>query len=504
MVAQRVPEFVGEVVDLERLNAERAERRLEAFVRDAWHVVEPSAEFRPNWHIGAVCAHLEAIERGEIKNLLVTMPPRMMKSLAISVFYPAWCWVRKPAVRFLYASYSQQLATDHSVATRRVIESDWYQHWWGDRFALAGDANLKTRFENDKRGARISTSVGGIVTGTGGDRLVCDDPLNAQDAHREGFRKTAIDWWDRAMATRLNDPRTGARIVVMQRLHESDLAGHIIDRGGYVHLNLPMEYEPDAVTWTGFGTPDPRTEPGQLLAPDRVGTDEVAQFKLDLGAMAYAGQYQQRPAPAEGAILKREWWRPFRPAETPPFDWVIQSWDTAFKTGQANDWSACVTIGLAGSGFYLLDCWRDRVEFPRLERAVRDQAARWTPDEIVVEDAASGQSLIQQLRRDVVWEGVADPGPTLPIVAFRPDRDKVARVNAVSPYLEGGRVFVPTDAPWVDGLVEEAASFPFGAHDDRVDALTMGLLRIAARLGTLRPLDDATLAYFDDLPGGFG
>jgi len=470
-----------------------AERRMRFFVRDAWPVVEPAVEFQPNWHIDAICAHLEAVAAGQIRNLLITMPPRTLKSLTVSVFFPAWRWITAPGERFLYASYSSDLATDHSLATRRVIESDWYQDRWGDRVVMAQDQNLKTRFENTERGARVATSVGGTVTGKGGDYVIVDDPLSAADASSDAALASVVRWYDQVLSTRLNDPKTGARIVVMQRLHELDLAGHILEQGGYTHLNLPMEYEPDAVQWTGFGDPDPRTEAGQLLAPERIGPKEVADFKVRLGSRGYAGQYQQRPSPAEGAILKREWWRYWR-GPLPEFEWIVQSWDTAFKTGRENDFSACITLGVSGGAFYVLDRWHDRVEFPELERAVIAQHAKWLPDEILVEDAASGQSLIQQLQRE-------DGGVVLPIVPFKPDRDKIARVNAVSPYVEGGRVHLPADVIWRDDFIEETAVFPAGAHDDQVDAFTMAMIRMAARENAIRPIDPVLLAAFAGLPG---
>ena len=490
---------VAELYDLlDAAPIELAERRLRHFVRQAWHVVEPFAPFKPNWHLDAIAEHLEAVERGEIRNLLVTMPPRMGKSLTISVFYPAWRWIAQPGMRFLYASYSQDLATAHSLATRRVIESDWYRARWGDRFQLAGDANLKTRFENDQRGARYSTSVGGVVTGIGGDRIVCDDPHNVKEAESEAIRAATIAWWDQAMSTRFNDPKTGSRIVVMQRVHEGDLAGHLMEQGGYTHLNLPMEYEPRSVRFTGFGNPDPRSDEGELLAPDRVGPEEIADLKVRLGSRAYAGQFQQRPAPAEGAILKCEWWRHWR-EPLPEMEWILQSWDTAFKTGQENDYSVCLTVGLAGGGMYLLDLWRDRAEFPHLKRVVRDQFVKWQPDEVVVEDKASGQSLIQEFGADAM--GVASGARPLPIVPFSTDRDKIARAHAVSPYVEGGRVFVPAQAGWTDAFLHECGVFPAGQHDDQVDAFTQAVLRLVSRERVaLRPADAGLLQHFRGLP----
>ena len=463
------------------------EPSLREFVRGAWHVVEPFSPFTASWHLDAIADHLEAIEAGQIRNLLVTMPPRMGKSLTISVFYPAWCWITAPGMRFLYASYSQDLATEHSLGARRVIESDWYQSRWGDRFRLAGDANLKTRFENDRRGARIATSVGGVVTGRGGDRIIVDDPHNVREAESEAVRAATVIWWDQAMSTRFNDPRTGARVVVMQRVHSLDLAGHVLEQGGYVHLNLPMEYEPEAVVYSGFGTPDPRTEPGQLLAPERMGPDEIADLKSRMPARAYTGQYQQRPAPAEGGTFKREWWQTY--TDLPKLTKVEQFMDSAFKTGVGNDFSVIATWGSDGLGnLYVIDLWRKRVEYPELIHAAHREHERHAvygvPVPLIIEDKASGQSAIQTLSRPLpTASGVTLP--RLPVIAFPvpAGESKEARAEGVSPVVEARRVHLPQGASWVDGFIEEHATFPAGAHDDMVDTTSMAI----RRLGRTRP-----------------
>jgi predicted phage terminase large subunit-like protein len=467
---------------LDAIPIELAERKLRHFVRGAWHIIEPFSPFTASWHLDAIADHLEAVEQGHIRNLLVTMPPRMGKSLTISVFYPAWRWITAPGTRFLYASYSQDLATEHSLGTRRVIESPWYQARWGDRFQLAGDANLKTRFENDQRGARISTSVGGVVTGRGGDRIIVDDAHNVREAESDTIRAATLTWWDQAMSTRFNEPKTGARIVVMQRVHAQDLAGHVLEQGGYVHLNLPMEYEPETVHFTGFGTPDPRTEPGQLLAPERVGPVEIADLKVRLGSRAYAGQFQQRPAPAEGGTFKRSWWQ--RYTDPPTLVKIEQYLDSAFKTGVGNDYSVIATWGSDGAGnLYVLDVWRRRVEYPDLLQAAHREHAKHSgygvPVPLVIEDKASGQSAIQSLARPLpVLAGRTLP--RLPVVAFpiAAGESKEARAEGVSPLVEAGRVFLPAAADWVDAFIEEHALFPVGAHDDQVDTTSMAIKRL--------------------------
>ena len=460
-----------------KVRAYLAEKSLRHFVREAWHVVEPATPYQHNWHIDALCDHLEATMRGEIRNLLVTMPPRAMKSLTISVFFPAWAWIHKPELRFLYASYAQSLSTEHSQLTRMVIESDWYQARWGDRFRLADDDNLKTRFSNDHRGYRVATAVGASVTGFGGDYVISDDPHNVQQAESDAVRASAVNWWNRAMSTRLNNPATGVRIVVMQRVHETDVAGSVLEKGGYDHLNLPMEYEPtDAVSPIGWR--DPRTESGELLWPERYDAAKIAQFKADLGSYAYAAQFQQRPSPAEGGILKHEWFQHYTMPE-PYYRSVIQAWDTAFKTDKDSDMSACVTVGIGAYGFDVLDVFAARLEFPDLERAVQDQHLVWSarypdvPFSVLIEDKGSGQSLIQAARR---WPHANIS--IIPVPANRPG-EKMQRVHDVSPVVEGRRVRLPAKAAWLDAALHEWTAFPFAKHDDRTDAFAIAIARAA-------------------------
>lgn len=476
-----------------------AQGKLSNFIAQAWHVIEPETEYKPNWHIDATCAHLEAARRREIRNLLITMPPRLMKSLTVSVFFPAWDLIHSPGDRFLYASYSQELATEHSVATRRVIESDWYQARWGHKVRIARGSNLKTRFETTKYGVRASTSVNGTVTGRGADFLVVDDPHNVKEAESDTERQAAIDWWGKVMASRFNDPKTGVRIVVMQRVHQDDLAGKLIEQGNYVHLNLPMEYEPKRHHYTGWGPEDPRKEEGELLAPDRIGPAEVANLKLEMGSAAYAGQYQQRPAPAEGGILKRAWWGYYD--WIPELVYMTMGVDTATKKGEENDYSAIMVMGAGADGnFYVMDLWHDKQEYPVLKRTLRSRYTIWQTDDIAVEDTNAGTSIIQSVADDELI-AARTPGavhlPPLPVVPWSPGtQDKVRRVHAIAPYVEAGRVLLPKGRAFVDGFVEEAANFPKASHDDRVDAFVICMNRILTRHTNVKPLGAGTLAAF--------
>lgn len=431
-------------------------------------MVEPGTKYVPGWHLDAIADHLEAVSYGHIRNLLINMPPRHMKSLAVSVFWPCWEWLQWPERRWLFASYAGSLSIRDSLKCRRLIQSPWYQRHYGHIYQLTKDQSGKVRFENNRTGYRLATSVDAAATGEGGDRVVVDDPHNVREATSEAVRESTLTWWSETMSTRLNDPKRGAKVIVMQRVHERDLSGYVLEQGGWEHLCLPAEYE-GSRTITSIGWSDPRTTPGELLWPERFGPDEITRLKRELGSYAVAGQLQQRPSPAEGGILKRNWWRRYsRPPEK--FDRLIMSWDMTFKETKGADFVVGQVWGLLGADAYLLDQVRDRMDFPGTVAAVRSLTAKW-PDVLAkyVEDKANGPAVIQVLQREI-------PG----ILAVTPEGSKEARVHAVSPMIEAGNVWIPDPAlaPWVHDFVEECAAFPFGRNDDQVDAMSQALSRL--------------------------
>jgi len=345
-------------------------------------------------HIDAIIDHLEAVSYGHIRRLLINVPPRHMKSLLVSVFWPAWEWTRWPERRWLYSSYAANLSARDSLVCRRLVESPWYRARWGHIFVLTGDQNVKTRFENNRSAYRLSTSVGGSVTGEGGDRLVCDDPHKVDEVESDAVRKGTLDWWDSTMSTRVNDPKTTAMVVVAQRCHQQDLSGHLLEQGGWEHLCLPAEYEgPSRTTLIGFT--DWRKQPAELLWPERFGRKEIDDLTVSLGSYGAAGQLQQRPSPAGGGMIKREWFRYFQPrgANLPPVivrlpdgtlrsivpievprlvDEQIQSWDCTFKDLSTSDYVVGQVWARWGSLFLLGDQVRARMDCPATVRAVRE------------------------------------------------------------------------------------------------------------------------------------
>lgn len=444
---------------------------LKAFVVKWWPIVEP-APFIDGWHVDAICDHLEAVTDLYIRNLLINMPPRHAKSLIVSVFWPMWVWTFKPECKWIFASYAQPLSTRDSLRCRRLITHKSFIFEYGFVFLLSSDQKAKQRFENNKLGYRIATSVDGIGTGEGGDVLVSDDPHNVKEAESAAVREGVIRWWTETMASRFNDPKTGCRVIVMQRVNELDLSGHVLEKGTYEHLMLPAEYECGEKKITIIGWSDPRTEEGELLCPERFGHDELSSLKVELGTYGVAAQLQQRPVPRGGGIIKNAWWRYFKPEYDnhyrvikPAFNYLIQSWDTAFKEKESNDFSMMTNWGVNNEGAFLIYAAWYKLGFPDLLKVAIANGKEYNPNELLIEDHASGQSLIQSLMQLT----------RLPVKPVPAKGDKESRLHAVSPFIESGRVFLLEGANWLERFCKEVETFPKGAHDDAVDSMTQAL-----------------------------
>lgn len=472
----------------------RASASLYEFVKQAWHVMEPGVPFVPSWHIETICEHLEAVSSGDIHRLLVNIPPRHSKSTIVSVAWCAWEWIAQPEQKFLAASYSGTLSIRDNLKARRLIQSPWYQERWGHMFNMAGDQNAKQRFENDKTGYRLATSVGGTATGEGGSRLILDDPHGAQDAQSETMRESALEWFDMVWSTRLNNPKTDAMVTVMQRLHEKDISGHIInDIGGWEHVCIPAEWD-GKKRRTILGPYDPRTEKGQLICPDRFGPEEVTKLKQLLGTYGASGQLQQDPSPVGGGILKTEHFRLWPMAtRLPQFEYILQSYDCAFTERTTGDPTACTVWGIfthrGQHNAMLLDAWDENLGYPDLRaKVIKDWTSEYgadssakagmptkgrRPDRILVEAKASGQSLLQDLRLAKV-----------PAVGYNPGQaDKVSRAHQTAPTLELGLLWIPESAKnpgqpvgWAQPFLNQVAKFPVAEHDDYVDTFTQTII----------------------------
>jgi predicted phage terminase large subunit-like protein len=487
------------------LNVLEAETSLYDFLKQAWSIIEGKTPFIDGWHIQSIAEHLEACYKREIKNLLINVPPRTGKTGLISVAFPAWVWLHNPEEKFMYASYANSLTVEHSLKCRRLIESNWYQENWGHLFKLSKDQNAKSFFDNNKTGYRIATSVGGTSTGKGGSTLVVDDGNSAADGASDAKREGANNWWDQVWSTRLNNPKKDVRIVVQQRIHEKDISGHIMandDTGEWVKLILPMEFEEKRRSRTialpstnGQIWEDPRAAEGQLLCEERFSKKEINKYKNELGSYGYAGQYQQRPAPEEGGIIKKPWFCWWKDTTPPEIEFVIMSWDTALTAKDVSAYSACTTWGVFYDHNYvenviLLSMWRDRVEYPELREMTkrlyfdyRDTGKQRNPlfkgrpvDMCLIEAKASGDPLIQ----DLALGGIR-------AIPFVPNKygDKIQRVRLITPLIEGGRVWLPAKPPsydkllpFADEFLESVACFPNAESRDLVDTMTQALLKL--------------------------
>jgi predicted phage terminase large subunit-like protein len=426
-------------------------------------------------------------------------------------------------VQFLHASYAQQLTLRDSVKCRRLIESPWYQDLWGERFTLNSDQNTKSRFSNDKGGERLITSVGAAVTGEGGSIIVVDDPNAASEAFSEATIQATIDWWDGAMSTRLNDPKTGAYVIIQQRLAEDDLTGHIQEKenDGWTQLILPMRYEPDRVFPSAIGWKDPRTKAGELLWPERFGEQEVTLLEKSLGPFSAAGQLQQRPEPAGGGVIKREWWKLWESETFPPMDFIIGSLDTAYTLKTTNDFSALTIWGVftgdsIGHDIRLLDgsverkyaenaprvmlmnAWQKRLELHELVEEVTKTCRKYKVDKLLIENKAAGISVSQELRRLYNNERFSvqlhDPKSI----------DKLSRLYSVQHLFSEGMVFAP-DRAWAEMTITQVGQFPKGKHDDIVDTVSQALRHLRdLGLLTRAPERIEELEAMKTYPGGQG
>lgn len=481
---------------LEKVKAEKARRAASAslyeFVKQSWHVVEPGVPFMESWHIEEICEHLEAVSAGEIHRLLINIPPRHSKSTIVSVMWPAWEWITDPAQKFLCASYSGTLSTRDNLKTRRLLQSPWYQERWGHMFKFAGDQNAKQRFENDKTGYRLATSVGGTATGEGGSRLILDDPHGAQAAQSEAMRESDLEWFDMVWSTRLNNPKTDAMVTVMQRLHERDISGHILnDIKGWEHICIPAEWD-GRHRKTILGAYDPRKVKGELICPDRFGDKEITMLKQLLGEYGTAGQLQQDPAPVSGGILKTKHFGLWSADDgLPPFEYILQSYDCAFTEKTTGDPTACTVWAMfthkGERNAMLIDAWDEHLSYPDLRaKAIKDWTTEYggmskesphsrarRPDRILVEAKASGQSLLQDLRLAKV-----------PAVGYNPGKaDKISRAHQAAPTLELGLLWIPESkknrgqpVSWSAAFLKQLAKFPVAEHDDYVDTFTQAVI----------------------------
>lgn len=481
--------------------ADHSRRSLAAFFRYGWHVLEPTTLLTWNWHLDAVAAHVQAAlddwrehqrdpERPQrIRDLVINIPPGTGKSRLVSVFAPAWMWLRSPAWRVLCLSANPRVALRDSMYCRDLLESEWYQTWFEPQWRLAPDQNAKSLYYNSASGYRSAAGITARITGERADCILVDDPHDAEEVHSKAQRCEVTTRWDAAIGNRVNDLRSSTRIGIMQRLHEEDWSGHVLAQGGWEHLCLPMEFDPARARTTAIGWRDPRQALGEVLHPERFPPEVLAAERVRLGSYGYAGQMQQQPAPAGGGLFRRAWWRFWKPdgvrsadvmprptgcwdgpaRALPKLSEVVISLDAAFKGNADNDRVSFTVWGWQGADRYLLANLTDTLSFTQTLARLRQLAHDWPKaHRKLIEDKANGPAIIDMLRGEI-------PG----LLPVDPEGGKETRAWAVQPQVESGNVFLPDGAPWLDAFLGECDAFPRGAHDDQVDSMTQALRHLS-------------------------
>ena len=451
------------------LEAEIQARSLKEFVRGAWHIHHGEMPLEWNWHIDVLCDHLEAVLPGRrIKRLIINVPPGFLKSLLVSVYWPAWLWVRYPKLQVLAASSANDVALRDAKRMHEIVGSEWFRRF-GMTYGFDRGQDAKGYFANTEGGYRISRSTGQKVIGFRGDLNLTDDPLDAKDAYGDKAELAAhTKWYQQSWRTRVNSPIRTPLVIIMQRLHELDLSGVLLKQVGWTHLCIPNEYD-GVERRTILGHYDPRETVGELLHPAFLDRETTENLKAELGTLVYSAQYQQDPKPAEGSIIHTEWLEYYDVIKERPavFDYIVHSWDTAQREAKWADWSVGQVWGVLGARRYLLDQVRARMDTPKLIKAIRLLVENYPGAKaVLVENRENGPEVIRALRMEI-------PG----LLARNPDTSKTARLAACAPLFEAGNILVPypDQKPWVQGFLDELLAFPASAYKDQVDALTQAL-----------------------------
>jgi predicted phage terminase large subunit-like protein len=437
-----------------------------AFIERSFNELNPTTPYLSNWHIEVIAAELEACRRGETKRLIINVPPRSLKSHCVSVAFPAWLLGHDPSAQIIVASYAQELANKLSSDCRSLFASSFYRDLFSTR--LSPQRQAVQEFMTTHQGFRLSTSIGGVLTGRGADFIIIDDPLKPDEALSDTLRKAVNDWFDHTLYSRLNNKRSGCIVLIMQRLHEDDLVGHVLGVEPWKVIRFPAIAEEDEthVIQSLYGTRRVGRRAGEALHPEREPLEVLNHLREALGEYNFAGQYQQSPAPLGGGLVKAEWFKIYSAVDLPAkFELIFQSWDTANKPTELSDYSVCTTWGAKDKRLYLLNVYRKRVSYPELKRAVREQAEAFGAGTILIEDKASGTQLIQEL----VNEGVHS------IKKYEPTMDKTMRMHSVTSTIENGFAHLPGKAAWLGEYLQELTSFPNGKYDDQADSTSQAL-----------------------------
>jgi predicted phage terminase large subunit-like protein len=438
-----------------------------AFVEGAFRELNTQTEYQHNWHIEVIAEALEQCRTGKLRRLIINVPPRSLKSHMTSISFVAWLLGHNPAAQIICASYAQDLSNKLAADCRSLMSTEWYQDLFQSTRLATGRSAVHD-FTTTAKGSRLATSIDGGVTGRGADFIIIDDPLKPDEALSETQRDAVNNWYDHTLVSRVNDKRTGCIILIMQRLHEDDLVGHVLAGEPWKLLRFPAIAEEDEnhVIETAYGPRSFRRRVGEALHKEREPLEILNNVRERLGEYHFAGQYQQAPAPLGGGLVKAAWFKTYTATDRPAkFEMIFQSWDTANKPTELNDYSVCTTWGVKEKHVYLLHVFRKRLSYPELKRAVREQAEAFSPQTILIEDRASGTQLIQEL----VSEGMHA------IKKYEPTLDKTTRMNTVTSTMENGFVHLPDKAAWLGEYLHELIIFPKGRRDDQADSTSQAL-----------------------------
>jgi predicted phage terminase large subunit-like protein len=437
-----------------------------SFIERSFYELNPQTDFILGPHIELMAGKLEACRLGRIRRLIINLPPRGLKSHCTSIAFVAWLLGHNPSAHIICASYGQELADKLARDCRSVMQTAWYQRLFQTR--LAGKQAVHD-FETTAQGSRMATSVGGTLTGRGADFILLDDPLKPDEALSEPRRTAVNEWYQNTLLSRLNDKAKGCIIIIMQRLHQDDLVGHVLEQEPWEVLSFPAIAEKDesSVIESIFGERPFIRKTGEPLHAARESLETYGKIRSSIGEYNFTSQYQQNPTPPGGAMVKTDWLRFYEPSEQPTkFSQIVQSWDTANKSTELSDYSVGTTWGVLYQKYYLLDVFRQKLNYPDLKRAIFAQAAKFGAKNIVIEDKASGTQLIQELSAACMYVNAYKPPP---------GTDKIMRLHSQTAAFENGLVFLPRSAPWLPDYIHELISFPGTRYDDQVDSTTQFL-----------------------------
>ncbi len=467
------------------------------FLKNSFCTINPSKKFLSNWHIDLICDYLKACEKSDIKRLIINIPPRYMKSIIVNVAWPAWLLGVNPSCKIISASYASNIAEKHSLDCRNIIQQDWYKKNFPHTI-LSKEQNQKEKFMTTKMGFRMATSIGASVTGEGGNFLIIDDPNNPALIESKNYRNNVLRWYEQVFSSRLDDRNQGVIIIIMQRLHREDLTGLLTDKPdkNWEILKIPAIIDANTKKYFDNNIIKPKIfdekniikkiinsslikkiERGKEIALHNKHQDIkiLEQTKQEMGSFAFSAQYLQKPLNAEDSMIKPNWLKYYKLiyndddtqlnnsenfVKFTDLRKITQSWDTAIKTGKNNDYSACTTWAIYKNNYYLLDIFRDKLDFPDLKKFVKNYAEKWNAEKILIEDKSSGQSLIQEVLRDT----------KLPIIPIKVKGDKIFRFAKITPLFEAGKIFLPKNHPKLADYELELFGFPNCLNDDQIDS----------------------------------